>query len=418
MNNKLNNLDQIIKDTYETYEVPYDPSHWDSIEKELDSMAPSPIKYFSSITTGLVAASLVFMSMLLFVSEATQKTSLTEMEIVEDTLGTGNRSGLLKKSVANSVTNKDEVAKDDAPESESDLPESPTEMVENGLTADFDNAPKEKVSEVQKKQVIITSNDAPVKSTNEHSASSESTERSIRTGCTGLTIDFEASKEYGRDAKYLWNFGDGFFSNEANPSHTFNKPGTFDVSLSVTSYTTGQITSNVVQAMIDVVEAPVANMDFEFTTDQSIVLKNKSFRADQIEWFTNGNSLGYGPEVNLNIADNTRYDVQLSAISAGGCTDTLYKEIYVSGKDLGIPKSIHISKEETLTPSNFASSGKMIQFVVLDNAGKLKFQTAGNQVWSGEGMDGQKISKGNYQWIMATEDADEITISKGEFTIL
>lgn len=415
MNNKLNNLDQIIKDTYETYEVPYDPSHWDSIEKELDSMAPSPIKYFSSITTGLVAASLVFMSMLLFVSEASQKNVSTETDIVEQSNGNGNEAN--SPQAASNMH--DAVSIDRIIASETDNTEPSLTNDEIAIeTKTKPIASNEKNSEGQKEQVLVTSNAAPVKSTNEHSTSTESTERSIRTGCTGLTIDFEASQEYGRDAKYLWNFGDGFFSNEANPSHTFNKPGTFDVSLSVTSYTTGQITSNVVQAMIDVVEAPVANVDFELTSDQTIVLKNKSFRADQIEWMVNGKSSGYGPEMNLNIADNTRYEVQLSAISAGGCTDTLYKSISVSAKDLGIPKTINLSKDETLTPSNFASSGKMIQFLVIDAAGKVKFQTASNQIWAGEGLNGQPISKGNYQWIMATEEADQILISKGEFKIL
>lgn len=415
MNNKLNNLDQTIKDTYEAYEVPYDPSHWDSIEKELDSMAPSPIRYFSSITTGLVAASLVFMSMLLFVSEASQINVSTETDVVEQSSGNGNEANSLQAA----SNMKDAGSIDRIAASEKDHSEPSSTNDEIATETKTETVPsKEQNSEGQKKQVLVTSNDAPVKSTNEHSTSTESTERSIRTGCTGLTIDFEASQEYGRDAKYLWNFGDGFFSNEANPSHTFNKPGTFDVSLSVTSYTTGQITSNVVQAMIDVVEAPVANVDFELTSDEMIVLKNKSFRADQIEWMVNGKSSGYGPEMNLNIADNTRYEVQLSAISAGGCTDTLYKAISVSSKDLGIPKTINLSKEETLTPSNFASSGKMIQFLVIDAAGKIKFQTASNQIWTGEGLDGQPISKGNYRWVMATEEAEQVLISKGEFKIL
>lgn len=414
MDNKLNNLDQFLKDTYEAYEAPYDPSHWESIEKELDILAPSPIRYFSSITTGLVAASLVFMTMLLFVSEASQKFDKAETIITETPTGSGSDvNGITERSGSHAELDT-AIENDSAPESELDKN---TDEADSEPIVITEINKDEAKSAVHKKQLVVTSNDAPVKSTGKPYTASESSERSIRTGCTGLTIDFEASQEYGRDAKYLWNFGDGFFSNEASPSHTFNKPGTFDVSLSVTSYTTGQITSNVVQAMIDVVEAPVANIDINLGENKSITLKNKSFRADEVEWILDGKSLGYSPEISLNIADNTRYDVQLSAISAGGCTDTLQKEIYIADADVNLPKQISISQNETLTPSNYSGNGKMIQFKLIDATGITKFSTSANQTWTGESLDGQPVAPGNYQWLMAIEKAEQIIISKGEIKI-
>jgi PKD repeat protein len=414
MDNKLNNLDQFLKDTYEAYEAPYDPSHWESIEKELDILAPSPIRYFSSITTGLVAASLVFMTMLLFVSEASQKFDKAETIITETPTGSGSDVNAITERSGSHAELDTAIENDSAPESELDKN---TDEADSEPIVITEINKDEAKSAVHKKQLVVTSNDAPVKSTGKPYTASESSERSIRTGCTGLTIDFEASQEYGRDAKYLWNFGDGFFSNEASPSHTFNKPGTFDVSLSVTSYTTGQITSNVVQAMIDVVEAPVANIDINLGENKSITLKNKSFRADEVEWILDGKSLGYSPEISLNIADNTRYDVQLSAISAGGCTDTLQKEIYIADADVNLPKQISISQNETLTPSNYSGNGKMIQFKLIDATGITKFSTSANQTWTGESLDGQPVAPGNYQWLMAIEKAEQIIISKGEIKI-
>lgn len=39
---------------------------------------------------------------------------------------------------------------------------------------------------------------------------------------------------WGEHPEYLWDFGDGFTSTEANPSHVFSKPGIYPVSLEVT----------------------------------------------------------------------------------------------------------------------------------------------------------------------------------------
>jgi PKD repeat protein len=415
MENKLNNLDQIIKETYEAYEAPYDPSHWESIQKELDTVAPSPVKYFGSITTGLVAASLVFMGMLLFVSEATLNAPIAEKETIRTNgLNTASGDSQPVSIEAPSISGYNTSA---SANEENNLSETaPNQKAEENIAKNA-SAIAEEIPATEKKQAVLKANDGPIKSTNEYSASVESSERSIRTGCTGLTIDFEASQEYGHDAKYLWNFGDGFFSNESNPSHTFNKPGTFDVSLSVTSYTTGQITSNVVQAMIDVVEAPMANMDVELIGGETLVLKNKSFRADEVEWSLDGESLGFGPEINLNFADNTRYEIELSALSAGGCTDTLYQDIAVSTNGASLPKQINFTQKETLTLANFTSDGKMLQFNVMDSGGKVKYSTTANQIWTGEDKSGKALSPGIYKWAMAVEKGEKILISKGEFRI-
>lgn len=53
----------------------------------------------------------------------------------------------------------------------------------------------------------------------------------------GKVIDFVSSGSYDKDGRivsYLWFFGDGFSSTETNPRHSYEFPGEYSVSLTVT----------------------------------------------------------------------------------------------------------------------------------------------------------------------------------------
>ena len=54
----------------------------------------------------------------------------------------------------------------------------------------------------------------------------------VFSGKLPLTVNF-TDQSCGTITSWQWNFGDGATSNEQNPSHTYSKPGTFTVSLTV-----------------------------------------------------------------------------------------------------------------------------------------------------------------------------------------
>ena len=59
----------------------------------------------------------------------------------------------------------------------------------------------------------------------------------VYSGPAPLTVNFDASGSSDPDGTivaYDWDFMDGTFSAEANPSHEFTLPGTYLVTLSVT----------------------------------------------------------------------------------------------------------------------------------------------------------------------------------------
>ncbi|MGE5557534.1 MAG: PKD domain-containing protein [Bacillota bacterium] len=61
-------------------------------------------------------------------------------------------------------------------------------------------------------------------------------ECSVNKGIIPLTVDFKSNLTVRGDPvqlAYLWDFGDGDFSRDPSPSHTFNKPGNYAVSIIV-----------------------------------------------------------------------------------------------------------------------------------------------------------------------------------------
>ena len=69
--------------------------------------------------------------------------------------------------------------------------------------------------------------------------------------CEGVEVSFELSG-LDKSLSFLWNFGDGSFSNDPAPRHTFMTPGTYDITLSVRAPSDGVIRTRTIQNMITV----------------------------------------------------------------------------------------------------------------------------------------------------------------------
>jgi microbial collagenase len=54
---------------------------------------------------------------------------------------------------------------------------------------------------------------------------------SLKRAPIGQGIDFSSADSAGQIVEYFWDFGDGNISTEANPSHRYDKTGTFIVML-------------------------------------------------------------------------------------------------------------------------------------------------------------------------------------------
>ncbi|MTK10792.1 MAG: PKD domain-containing protein, partial [Clostridiaceae bacterium] len=87
-------------------------------------------------------------------------------------------------------------------------------------------------------------------------------------GTVGQEIKFNSagsSDSDGTIASYSWDFGDGTTSTEANPSHTYSKAGTYNVTLSVTDDkgSTGSATTTATVAAAGITTETEENNSFE-----------------------------------------------------------------------------------------------------------------------------------------------------------
>lgn len=142
-------------------------------------------------------------------------------------------------------------------------------------------------------------------------------------GCAPLPVRFTHSVP--NVSSLLWDFGDGNTSTLVNPTHTYTNPGTYSVTLTVTTQSgcNGSVT---VPSLITADAKPLAN--FAVVQDSGCapftpLFINASTGATSYFWqFSNGQtSTAVTP--NLTFSAGGQVDVTLTAISANGCRDSL-----------------------------------------------------------------------------------------------
>ncbi len=156
----------------------------------------------------------------------------------------------------------------------------------------------------------------------------------ITAGCAPLTVQFnESSPDEGQT--YLWNFGDNSVSFIKNPKHTYHDPGTYSITLTVTSANGCQVT-NVFPNWITVYPLPTAQFYAEPTVvniiKPEVVFYNTSLLADSVMWFFgDGDSTTiYNPYHYYPSDSSGIYRVQLLAFTNKGCSDTAIAFIKVT----------------------------------------------------------------------------------------
>ncbi|MDG1261033.1 MAG: PKD domain-containing protein [Flavobacteriales bacterium] len=232
-----------------------------------------------------------------------------------------------------------------------------------------------------------------------------------REACVGSSVEFNLSTD-DNTGVYLWNFGDGNFSNDINPSHTFNTPGTYEITLSVTSKDDGVIRTSSIESMIVINPEPDANFDWTIVGNEGefpeIQFNNRSQRATKSEWILGETA---STEINpLNVIQSKGLHViELTVTNEFGCTDRKARAIAIN-EDYALMAPQKISPNgdgifDSFMPRALMDGSMDFELTILDGENKIYTTTQATTPWTGTLPDGTmaELNK-EYMWIAIVKD--------------
>ncbi len=217
-------------------------------------------------------------------------------------------------------------------------------------------------------------------------------------GCGSFSVRF-FPEEISDSVIYLWEFGDGSFSNEKTPDHFYKNAGTYTVSLTTKHFFCNKLNQKIKKDLIIVKEKPKADFSYKCFSGKEVQLNNLSTDFEQCQWFLDGyaESTDLSPRFSM---EEGNHEILL-LVSSQGCTDSVGKTIIV------IPE-IKIFFPTAFTPDGdgqndefkpvFSSLPDSYKILIFDRLGKIIFSSeVVNKGWDGK-INGMEPKAGLYQW--------------------
>jgi PKD repeat protein len=414
MDNNLSNFERSIKESYESFEVPFDQSGWTAVEDKLKAQSSGFSGRYSTIFVAATVLLAVIGSMFfltiwspLLMNKANQPSAIKSVDVRTSPNGSDSAQALDQNPTENSSAASDiEMKSSFSPNSEGGdmLPEG--RSAKKSGQAGF--VESEKQSDAQLKNLSESALVSPALSSKQDPSSDALViSASATTGCAGESVEFEAHS--GKiDGKYLWNFGDGSFSSHPNPVHEYNKPGSYHVTLSVTSSSDGQIRTQTLNKSIVIYPAPEARFDWEFINTPSraseVKFINRSEKASEAHWLIGKQAT---EEINPSVMFSKKgeYPVKLMVSNDYGCTDSMYQVVRINENyNLLAPESFTPNNDglnDTFLPEALKIRNVKFKMVIYHN-NKPIFETSDRfEPWKGVLPGGVLAAKGTaFPWVV------------------
>ena len=256
-------------------------------------------------------------------------------------------------------------------------------------------------------------------------------------GCYPLEVQFTNLTDTASSAGCAWIFGDGGTSSNCNPVYTYDTPGVYDVTLTVTS-PEGCDGDTTYTQLVTVFDHPVA--DFTMTPQPTNVYQTDILFLDQssndvVAWdwaFGFHGALGNAevPNPGLHFPDQEpgTYPVTLIVTNDHGCQDTITYDVVID-------PSFTVFVPNTFTPDGDGVNDyfyPMIQddqieaykLYIYDRWGEKVFESTDRyNVWAGSFMNhgGDILPQGVYVWRLITAPIADDKVRKeymGHVTLL
>ncbi|MCB9169931.1 MAG: PKD domain-containing protein [Flavobacteriales bacterium] len=417
---RTNAFEQRIKDTLEQFEVPYNSADWAQMEQALDAAERSGRWGNTAWIAGLAGAGLLTATLMFFLlrpelvpentlpsdgsipppSEVRQIGAGTPTGVKDERTLTSSPTDAMN-SAGTSSTDEGIVRRYAAGNAASDTKEAPeisAVVVEHATT-----------SSPRMAEPPARPGPGP-KNSNELAFRSSTTE-----GCPGSTIKFNVDN-MPDNGIYLWNFGDGSFSNKPDPEHTFAKSGKFEVMLSVSNSGGGNIRNKPSSDLIVIHEAPEAKFNTlkqEFEGHiPSVHFENRSEGGASYLW-----DFGDGTTSTVAHPDHVyrkegAYHVELTVTNENGCIDQSMKDVHIERDyNLDAPGSFSPNGDgidELFMPDALRTLGVRFHLAIHDpRTGRKVYETSdASKPWTGRYDNrGEPCPAGEYVWMVEIKEA-------------
>ncbi len=242
-------------------------------------------------------------------------------------------------------------------------------------------------------------------------------------GCDSITVSFLNTSQ--DSYVYLWDFGDGTFSNVEHPTHTYTQPGVYMVTLYAYGESRKCVDSALVALPIEIIPGPKAyfgplanQVDTLQLPNATIQFIDSSQGAIRSWLWTFGDGHSSQEQHPIHTFEYPgSYIVTLRVEDTLGCTDAFQQRYYVvADADIYIPTVFTPNGDGINDFWQLRYEGEGFQWVqIFDRWGNKVFESTSSQArWDGKLSNGKPANEGVYFYAIKVQNK----ILRGHITLL
>lgn len=397
----MSNLEEIIKQKVDQFDVPFNEAHWEAMEAKLHALKMAKIKKNVFLAAGVIAI-LGVVSFLAYnpTNTTTKIADQSANNLIENTT-----------TITTNKVNSDNTTIIEKNENQS--------LAESVISEDISLVnPKQttEISTTDKEIKLNTNND--VNGVSSKNISAEFIVYNNRI-CLGEEVSFEVVEK--KNVTYFWEFGDGSTSTKANPNHNYLNDGIYTVNLTVTDINSGKNVSNEVKRAVEI--SPLPNAEFSYFEEAekhddnklkfpytSFTVKEKGL--DSYTWnFGNGQTSSQNnPKIIFDKKGS--FKTTLMVRNSFGCVNSTSKMIAIDYPfNLFAPNAFspnYDGDNDTFIPKALLAWEVQFEMLITNKSGDVVFKSTDKyDGWNGKRNNtGADLEPGIYFWQVITYDAE------------